>query len=195
MTMSKPFGSQLSSETAQQLMDENTKTGTALSTAGSALNMRDPRSSKDLDLRAIASLAPHASLREISNKDYEFQRYEFISGDLDAARASIDVSMVPASKQQIYAALLTLKVLTSGKAQDDDTVATQVKLYTEHLLEYPADAALGGIKVAADIMTWFPSWHELKEEVEWLCRYRIAAKKAILLEQFKKTMKVRKMET
>jgi len=95
--------------------------------------------------------------------------------DLDAAREHLEPQMEPASREELYAALGTLKLLTAGKAQDGETIAAQIKIYASKLAKYPADAALGGIERTSEELHWWPSWSELRENVEWLCRFRLAA--------------------
>jgi len=132
-------------------------------------------------------LTPWISFTERSNKEYEFAGYEIDRVvDLNAAMEHLERQMEPASREELYAALGTLKLMTAGKAQDGNTIAAQIKVYAAQLAKYPADAALRGIERTADEVQWWPAWSELRENVEWFCKFRLAAMKAINLAAYRR---------
>jgi hypothetical protein len=170
-------------------MDDSTSIGTELSTAGSEASFLGnplPGAPTPDDL-AMQSLRPSVTFRKISSNDYEFKRLEIVAmPDFKKAVAHLEELMTPAGKDMLYQALTALKLMTAGKAQDSDTVTAQIRIYAKQLERYPADAAIKGIGMCAEFYQWFPSWHELKTEVERLCPYRLAAGKALAHEMAKK---------
>jgi len=57
--------------------------------------------------------------------------------------------------------------LTKRKKDDQITLDLAVEAYGSRLEQYPADIVHEVLTKWPDQSMWWPSWHELKEEIDW----------------------------
>jgi hypothetical protein len=112
-----------------------------------------------------------SSLREVVDADWNVIAYS-IEGhvDVDEVEAAIDIideCMAPLDPRSVGELLAELFVLTKRRREDKITLDLAIEAYGSRLLEYPADIVHTVIKVWPNQSTWWPSWHELKSEIDW----------------------------
>ena len=135
--------------------------------------------------RKAANSVAHTSGLEIEerhSKDYDFLGYlitnEVSDKILGQTYEALQASLIPATDNEIAKGLLKLRALTSHKADGQD-IDIILEAYVEQLREYPKDAVLESLNRMAGHVKWFPSWHELKDDIEFRCKHRIGLMKAI----------------
>lgn len=84
----------------------------------------------------------------------------------EAIRIIEDISQ-PATKKDIIQALTKLHLKTKQKRQEASDTAMQLQVYAEELAEYPADVVIETLKKWPNHSPWWPSWKELKGELDW----------------------------
>jgi len=133
--------------------------------------------SSSLEKAAIASLPPSISstLEEKTNGDWDVIGYSISSEapieDLELARSQIMDQQQAPTKMQIQRGIAKLDALTARQSKADLDLAFMVAAYSEKLSEYPADA----VEEALDNLTanhWFPTWEEMKTQLDYLTRRR-----------------------
>ena len=87
--------------------------------------------------------------------------------DLKAAAEIIEERSRPLDRETI--GMLIAEVYSLTKRRKDEQIEQDfaVMAYGERLLEYPADIVTEVLKRWPDRSTWWPSWHELKKEIDW----------------------------
>jgi hypothetical protein len=87
--------------------------------------------------------------------------------DLKAAAEIIEARLKPLDRETI--GMLIAEVYSLTKRRKDEQIEQDfaVMAYGERLLEYPADIVAEVLKRWPDRSTWWPSWHELKKEIDW----------------------------
>lgn len=87
------------------------------------------------------------------------------SGDVQQA-------MHPASPMTVVEELTKLRMLTKAKTEGED-LDLLVTAYAERVTEYPADIIRTACRAMADKSTFFPSWSEMKAELDdWMSSRR-----------------------
>ena len=87
-------------------------------------------------------------------------------------------TMAPAEDNEIAKGLLKLRALTSHRNEGAD-IDIVLEAYVEKLKDYPRDAVLESLSKMSDQSKWFPSWIEIKNDVEFRCQHRVEMLKAI----------------
>ena len=114
------------------------------------------------------------SLRERHNADFDFIGFEGVR-DLDeqqlhALRAELEAHMAPAQDDEVYKALMKVKLLTKARKQSDGELEMQLRTYAAELKRYPRDATLKALDRISDDYEFFPAWKEIRQRVEFYCR-------------------------
>ena len=122
-------------------------------------------------------------LEERLDVNYELMGYK-ITGkptreQLQGLKAQIEEISKPLSEERITMALLQLKAITKERSMSSNESSLQIDTLVELLSAYPADAVLKGIQFCANTCKFFQSWSEIKDEVYWYSKNRVAALGAI----------------
>jgi hypothetical protein len=122
-------------------------------------------------------------LEERLDVNYELMGYK-ITGkptreQLQGLKAQIEEISKPLSEERITMALLQLKAITKERPMSSNESSLQIDTLVELLSAYPADAVLKGIQFCANTCKFFPAWSEIKDEVYWYSKNRVAALGAI----------------
>jgi len=72
-----------------------------------------------------------------------------------------------------------LWALTSHKSQSAPELDITLEAYSEKLKSYPRDAVVETLREAPELSQWWPTWKELKTEIEKKCRRRVLALEAL----------------
>ena len=144
--------------------------------------INQPTTATQTDKAVAISLTLSAGLKieEQLTSDFDFRGY-IITNDvsdkkLNETYDAIQSTMMPAEDSVIARALAQLMALTAGKAKDIDLT---LESYVQKLRQYPKDAVIESLNKLADQYKWFPSWSEIKDDVEFRCRHRIELLRAI----------------
>ena len=114
---------------------------------------------------------------------YRISHYK-IEGDptLEAVtetHAKLSRSMAPAPDREVLMELNRLWALTSHKSQSAPELDITLEAYSEKLKSYPRDAVVETLREAPELSQWWPTWKELKTEIEKKCRRRGLALEAL----------------
>ena len=150
-----------------------------------------PTTATQTDKAVAISLTLSADLKveEQLTSDFDFKGY-IITNDvsdqkLAEAHRVLKGTMDPANDSTIARALAQLMALTAGKAKDIDLT---LESYVQKLRQYPKDAVIESLNKLSDEYKWFPSWSEIKDDVEFRCRHRIELLRAIERKQNERTI-------
>jgi len=126
------------------------------------------------------TLSAGLKVEEQLTSDFDFKGY-IITNDvsdkkLNETYEAIQSTMTSADDSVIARALAKLMALTAGKSQDLDL---KLESYVEKLKGYPKDAVIESLNKLSDEYKWFPSWSEIKDDVEFRCRHRTGLLRAI----------------
>ena len=120
-----------------------------------------------------ASLTPSvvSSLDAVVDKDFHVVA-NTIDGpcpvdDINAAIAAIDAASQPMPARALGMLIAEVFSLTKRKKDDQITLDLVVEAYGSRLEQYPADIVHEVLTKWPDQSMWWPSWHELKEEIDW----------------------------
>ena len=86
--------------------------------------------------------------------------------------------MAPAEDNDLAKGVLKLRALTNHRREGED-IDIILESYVGKLKAYPKDAALETLTRLADNSKWFPSWAEIKDDVEWRCKHRTGLLRAV----------------
>ena len=120
-----------------------------------------------------ASLPPSvaSSLDAVVAGDYNIVAYTLAGpcpvDDLMAAIAAIDAVSQPMPAKALGMLIAEVFSLTKRKKDDQITLDLAVEAYGSRLEQYPADIVHEVLTKWPDQSMWWPSWHELKEEIDW----------------------------
>lgn len=89
------------------------------------------------------------------------------------AKATLDDAMKPLTHNDVVAELTGLRALTKSRASDGDDLKLLLTAYTQRLRAYPADVVREVLTSWANRETFFPSWAELKGELDRLSNWRV----------------------
>ena len=121
-------------------------------------------------------------VEERQSTEFDFKGYIITNniGDekLAEAHQALLQTMAPAEDTEIAKGLLKLRALTSHR-NDGGDIDIILEAYVEKLKDYPRDAVLESLSKMSDQSKWFPSWIEIKEDVEFRCQHRLEMLKAI----------------
>ena len=137
------------------------------------LIQRQSQSTVAVEAHLEASLPPSvaSSLDAVVDGDYNIVAYT-VDGpcpvdDLTAAIAAIDAASQPMPAKALGMLIAEVFSLTKRKKDDQITLDLAVEAYGSRLEQYPADIVHEVLTKWPDQSMWWPSWHELKEEIDW----------------------------
>jgi len=109
-------------------------------------------------------------LRETLSSDFDVIGYEVGPGvsesDLRAALVVLNEECKPAPPEKIGMWLAKLYALTKQRAEDQVTLDLATEAFMARLEKLPAAAVEAAMEAWPDKSKWFPSWQELKAEIE-----------------------------
>jgi hypothetical protein len=132
-----------------------------------------------------ASLSPrwHNEIGDDGQFNSEFCGYEVAPdcplADLESALAIVEATMAPADAPAIAAELAVLQALTKSRAEDEAIERLRATALMSMLKDYPVDVIVETCSKWADRNTFFPSWAELKDSLDWHMRKRRRLKEAL----------------
>ena len=116
------------------------------------------------------------NLREKHNSDFDFVGFEGVKDlpdeQLHALKKELMKQLLPAEDDEVYKALMKVKLLTKARKQSDSEMEMQLRTYAAELRRYPKDATLRALNKIADDYEFFPAWREIMLRVEFHCRRR-----------------------
>ena len=122
-------------------------------------------------------------LEERLSPEFDFQGFKFnrkvTVAELNEALEEIKSSLIPASDKEIAGELLKLRSLTKTRNEGKNDIRIMMESYAEKFREYPRDVVLEVLRMAPGRYKFFPSWAELKEELDWRSGYAKEAVAAI----------------
>lgn len=122
-------------------------------------------------LKTLLPPSVQRSLDDVVNSDYEVVAYT-INGvcpidDIKTAIAVIDKHSQPMPPEPLGMMIANVYALTKRKASDEMTLNIAIEAYMSKLEQYPADIVHEVLNKWPDQSKWWPSWHELKQEIDW----------------------------
>ena len=127
------------------------------------------------------------SIEEKYTPDFDLKGYQItntISNDkLEELGQAIKATMEPAEDNDIVQALLKMRALMSHKNNGGD-LDIILEAYVEKLKSYPKDAVMESLSKIPDQYKWFPSWVEIRDDVEFRCQHRRLMLQAIERKQY-----------
>ena len=137
------------------------------------LIQRQSQSVVETEHNLQASLPPSvvSSLDAVVDRDFNVVAYT-IDGpcpvdDLTAAIAAIDAASQPMPAKALGMLIAEVFSLTMRKKDDQITLDLAVEAYGSRLEQYPADIVHEVLSKWPDQSMWWPSWYELKQEIDW----------------------------
>ena len=116
------------------------------------------------------------NLREKHNAEFDFVGFEGVKDlpdeQLHALKTELMKQLLPAEDDEVYKALMKVKLLTKARKQSDSEMEMQLRTYAAELRRYPKDATLRALNKIADDYEFFPAWREIMLRVEFHCRRR-----------------------
>jgi hypothetical protein len=174
-----------SSETTVRTIQKNTNPRTEGSTTGSgqilpAKRWRDgdgqralaAATHREAQKALMASIRQHVSCTPVyPTPEMVIARYE-VTGNLEAATEILTAAMAPMEGREMLKRLVKLQTLTAARDGEVEDMKLKITAYMEKLFKYPADIVGRVLDEYPDENTFFPSWHELKKEIEFWNRDR-----------------------
>lgn len=98
--------------------------------------------------------------------------------------AALDALCAPAPKEKNVFEIGRMRVMTKSRAEDEETTEFILRCFAEDVAAYPADVMRAACRRWCARETFFPSWAELKADLDRLARkrYRLRAAVARTLE-------------
>jgi len=99
-----------------------------------------------------------------------------LAEDVDMAMVdkTLDGLTAPAPLSSIIEWLTMCAVLTASPKDDDMTSELKLKMFASKLQDYPGDVVKHALDAWPDTHKWFPTWSELRKEVELMADIRPA---------------------
>ena len=136
----------------------------------------------DKALANSLALTTGLELEEKITTDFNFAGYIITSNvteeQLREIHSLVSETMAPAKDNDLAKGVLELRALTSHRREGED-IDIVLEAYVRKLKAYPKDAAMETLTRLADTSKWFPSWAEIKDDVEWRCKHRVGLLKAV----------------
>jgi hypothetical protein len=76
-------------------------------------------------------------------------------------------ALEPLPSEQILKELTRLKLKTMARNITTEELSLQLAVYTDDLAQYPADIVVKVLRDWPKQNKWWPTWHELVNEMEW----------------------------
>ena len=121
----------------------------------------------------LHSLPPSviSALSEVVDRDFNVVGYSLEAPcPIDEIRQAVDIidkHSKPLSHDQITKLLAKMFVKTKRRADDQLSQDLMFAAYLEELVEWPADLVVEVLTAWPRQSMWWPSWHELYEELSW----------------------------
>jgi hypothetical protein len=138
----------------------------------------------------VKSLAQSLDLKieEQLSSEYDFDGYSITTLSpkrLGVAKEAVEKMMAPADELTLLQELIKLRALTKHRNEGYD-IDLLLETLVDKLSKYPEDAVVKALDRISDKSQWWPSWFEIKKEVEYYCKHRMALLNAIN-KQYKNT--------
>jgi hypothetical protein len=130
------------------------------------------RQQVEANLQASLPHSIGSSLTKKLNSDYMIVGYDLCDdvsqADLREGIALIDASLAPCPASYL-AQLLSQLFVTCARRKEDEQLQLDlvIEVYGSRLMDYPADIVEEVLLKWPDENKWFPTWHELKSEIDW----------------------------
>ena len=112
-----------------------------------------------------------SALSEVVDRDFNVVGYSLEAPcPIDEVRQAVDIidkHSKPLGNDQITKLLAKMFVKTKRKADDQLSQDLMFAAYREELSEWPADLVVEVLTKWPRQSMWWPSWHELYEELSW----------------------------
>ena len=131
-----------------------------------------------------------SKLKPTYDPEYNLLGYKLVGTklevkEIDKALDILKEIAVYPTKDEVILAITRLYALCAPSADSDDTLHLRISAYTDKLLIYPRDAVLYVLEKAPDNHRWFPSWHDLKKELDHVTKKRRSLASVLEQEQTK----------
>lgn len=129
-------------------------------------------------------------IEEQLSSEYDFNGYSITTLSpkrLGIAKEAVEKMMAPADELTLLQELVKLRALTKHRNEGYD-IDLLLETLVDKLLKYPEDAVIKALESIVDRSQWWPSWFEIKKEVEYHCQHRLALLNAVN-KQYKDTEK------
>ena len=128
-----------------------------------------PRVQVEKNLEASLLLLKDLSVQESLDANYNLVGYQVAGNDEDFKKAVelIDQYSQPLQAQELSGLLAQLYSLTKQRKESQLTLEIAFEAFGSRLEKYPADIVREVLQRWPDHSKWWPSWYELKEEIEW----------------------------
>jgi hypothetical protein len=107
--------------------------------------------------------------------DGQFSHYAPITVSPEDRRSAlelVDIALRPAPKSLILAELARLRLTTKARPECDDDLRMMAAVYAENIADYPSDVVVDALRNWARYERFWPSWAELRKELEALVKRR-----------------------
>jgi len=109
--------------------------------------------------------------------DFEFSHFDLVAplspDDRRASLRIVDAALAPDLKT-IFTELARLRMLTKARMESDASTEAMASVYAEEMNEYPPDVVRAACRGWSRREKWWPSWAELKSELDRHVRKRRA---------------------
>lgn len=105
----------------------------------------------------------------------ELSGFEFngaSEAETEQAIAILQAANSPCPPEVSAKAVMALKLRTKARADDQADLEARVALMIDDLADYPADVVIDGCRAWAKQNTWFPSWKELTDYLDFRVKKR-----------------------
>ena len=183
------------SEIGQTATERQSLIGMQPSTIGSDLTepatMLIDGNARQVDREIVKSLPPSLSclIKPKVSREYDLIGYEIdksaTSKDLNAIKEQIEVAHADGGMSEetkrgyIIKHLTWLYTVTSHREHHATDLTMMLSAYTEELINYPIITIPTAIRAVQKKSKWFPSLHELTEELDYLNLHRSELLKAV----------------
>ena len=109
-------------------------------------------------------------LKTLDNKLYRYRKEGielYTDDDLKKAVQLIEQYSQPLEARELSALLTELHLLTKQRKENQVSLDLAFELYGRRLEKYPADIVREVLSKWWDQSKWWPSWQELKVEIDW----------------------------
>ena len=128
-----------------------------------------PRVQVEKTLEVSLQQLKDLSVQEKIDSDYNLVGYQVTGTDEDLKKAVqlIDQHSQPLQVQELSGLLAQLYSLTKQRKESQLTLDIAFEAFGSRLEKYPADIVREVLSKWPDQSKWWPSWYELKEEIDW----------------------------
>jgi len=151
-----------------------------------------PRDNPILEDQAVVTYLPSSVKSKLTptlGKDFDLLNYKLDGKvdleDIKEALDILDARVTLPSHDEIIQGITKLYALCAPSSDSDDTLKLRISAYTEKLAKYPRDAVLYVLDKAPEQNKWFPSWFDLKKELDHVTKHHRLIKSILQDEQFK----------